>query len=206
MFAFPFGAEPGIVALGGFISFSFCFSADLGSSIRGASGYSSCLRVSSQQRFDLFHVRMSNPRRLELFEVIQRGLAKGPSIVELGILVLQIDGLRLIELVIEEITMSEIALDHHCIVRRQLQSFERRCNRLTRLAIEELIPTEGSVVASVFRIQVNSFLNIVDRGTILLLFNPNVTAFLESSLMARSRSAIAPSQSSYCALALPRLA
>src|SRR5438093_13252354 len=106
---------------------------------------------------------MSNTRLLKLFEVIQHGLAKGPSILELGIFVFQIDSFRLLELVIEEITVGEIALDHHCIVRRQLQSFERRCNRLTRLAIEELIPTERSVIVCVFRIEVNSFLYIVDR-------------------------------------------
>src|SRR6266550_5345418 len=121
---------------------------------------------------------MSNARLLKLFEVIQHGLVKSPSIVELGIFVLQIDSFRLLELVIEEITVGEIALDHHCIVRRQLQSFERRRNRLTRLSIEELIPTEGSVVVSVFWIQLNSFLYIFDRGMILFLFKPNVTALL----------------------------
>src|SRR6266496_369342 len=143
MFAFPFGAEPDIVALGGFISSSFCFSADLGSSIRGTSGYSSRIGCSSEQHFNFFHIGMSNARLLKLFEVIQHGLVKGPSIVELGILVFQIDGFRLLELVIEEITVGEIALDHHCVIWRELQSFERCGNRLTRLAIEELIPTEG---------------------------------------------------------------
>ena len=44
---------------------------------------------------------MSNPRLLKLFEVIQHGLAKEPSIVELGIFVFQIDCFRLFELVIE---------------------------------------------------------------------------------------------------------
>ena len=85
---------------------------------------------------------MSNARLLKLFEVVQHRLAKDPSVVELGILVLQIDGLRLLELVIEKITMGEIAIDHHCVIRRELQRFERCGNRLTRLAIEELIPTE----------------------------------------------------------------
>jgi len=47
---------------------------------------------------------MSNARLLELFEVIQHALRKGPPIVELGIFVFQIDCLRLIELVIEQIS------------------------------------------------------------------------------------------------------
>src|SRR4029434_6106677 len=81
-FAFPFGAEPDIVALGGLISSSsFCFSADLGSSIRGASRYSSCIGCSSEQGFDFLHVRMGNARLPKFFEVIEHRLAKGPSVV-----------------------------------------------------------------------------------------------------------------------------
>jgi hypothetical protein len=56
--------------------------------------------------------------------------------------VFQIDGLRLIELVIEQITVSEIGLDHYGVIRRELQSLERSCNRLTRFSIEELVPSE----------------------------------------------------------------
>ncbi len=85
---------------------------------------------------------MSNVCLLKLFEVIQHGLAKGPSILELGIFVLLIDSFRLLELVVEKITMGEIAIDHHCAIRRELQRFKRCGNRLTRLSIEELIPTK----------------------------------------------------------------
>jgi hypothetical protein len=48
-------------------------------------------------------------------------------------------------LAIEEISVGEIALDVHdlYIIPREFESFERRCNRLTRLSIEELVPTEG---------------------------------------------------------------
>lgn len=106
------------------MSSSFCFSADLGSSIRRASGFSSCIGCSSEQAFDLFHIRMSNARRLELFEIVQHGLDKGPSIVELGVFVFQIDRFRLLELVIEEITVGEIGLDRRCDVRREFQGFE----------------------------------------------------------------------------------
>jgi hypothetical protein len=45
-------------------------------------------------------------------------------------------------LVIEQITVGEIALDHHCMIRRELQGFQRSGDRLTRLSIEELTPTE----------------------------------------------------------------
>ena len=61
---------------------------------------------------------MRNARLLELFEVIQHALGKGPSIVELTIFVFQIDCLRLIELVIEQISVREIAIDDQCIIRR----------------------------------------------------------------------------------------
>jgi len=79
---------------------------------------------------------MGNARLLKLFEVIEHRLAKGPSVVELGIFVFQVDRFRLFELVIEQITMREIAIDHHCLIWRKFQSLERSCNRLTRLPIE----------------------------------------------------------------------
>ena len=56
---------------------------------------------------------MSNARLLKLFEIIQHALAKGPSIVELGISVFQIDRFRLLELVIEEVRMGEVPFDKY---------------------------------------------------------------------------------------------
>ena len=102
---------------------------------------------------------MSNARLLKLFEIIQHCLAKGPFLIaELGVFVFQIDRFRLLELVTEQISVSEIGLDHHCVIRRELQSFERRCNRLTRFSIEKLIPGQVQVVVSIFGVQLNSFL------------------------------------------------
>ena len=68
---------------------------------------------------------MSDAYFLEFFEIIQHGLAERPAIIgEVDIFVFQIDRLRLLELVIEEITVGEIGLDRRCDVRREFQGFE----------------------------------------------------------------------------------
>ena len=55
---------------------------------------------------------MSNARLLKLLEVIQHHLAKGLlTVTKFSILVFQIDGVRLVKLVIEEITVGEFGLD-----------------------------------------------------------------------------------------------
>ena len=83
------------------------------------------MRFRSQQHFDLLHVGMSNACILKFFEIIQRGLAEGSLVVmKLGIFVFQINGFRFVELVIEEITVGKIGFDNHCVVWRELQSFE----------------------------------------------------------------------------------
>src|SRR4029077_1297640 len=131
----------------------------------------------SEQDFDLFHIRMSNARHLELIEVIQHHLAKSLlTVAKFSVLVFQVDGLRFVELVIEKITVGEFGFDEYCLIRRELQSFERSGNRLPRFSIEKLIPSKGQVVVSVFRIQFNGFLYILDRVSILLLLGVEIAA------------------------------
>ena len=51
---------------------------------------------------------MSNARLLKLFEVIQHHLVKGLlTVTKFSVLVFQIDAVRLVKLVIEEITVGE---------------------------------------------------------------------------------------------------
>ena len=95
---------------------------------------------------------------LKFLEVIQHGLLEGPLVINLCISVFQVNRLRLVELVIEEVPMGEVALDKHCVVRRQLQRFQRSGDRLTRLAVEKLVPAKVAIVLSIRRIQFNRFL------------------------------------------------
>src|SRR5260370_34100276 len=107
---------------------------------------------------------MSNACVLEFLEIIQRGLAEGSlAVAEFGIFVFEINGFRFVELVIEKVTVGEIGFDHHCVIRREFQSFEGSCDRLTGFPIEELIPPEVQVVTSVIRLKFNSPLYILDR-------------------------------------------
>ena len=70
--------------------------------------------------------------------------------------------------------MSEVALDKHCIIRRQFQGFQRSGDRLTRLAVEELIPTKVAILLSIFRIQFDRLLYVLDGGIILFLFSMGI--------------------------------
>ena len=74
-----------------------------------------------QQRFDFLHIRMSNACFLEFYEVIQHYFAEGPLVTaKLGVSVFQIDGFRFLELVLEEVSVRQIGLNHGCVSRREL--------------------------------------------------------------------------------------
>ena len=60
---------------------------------------------------------MSNACFLEFFKIIQDDLAEGPLIIaEFGIVVFQINGFRFVELVIKEITVGKVGLNHRCLI------------------------------------------------------------------------------------------
>jgi hypothetical protein len=70
---------------------------------------------------------MSNACCLKLFEIIQHYLIKGlVTVTNFSVLVFQIDGIRLVKLVIQEISISELSFNDYCLIRRELQSLERR--------------------------------------------------------------------------------
>jgi hypothetical protein len=90
------------------------------------------LRFTSEQRFDFFHVGMSDACLFEFLEIVQDSLAEGSLVAgKLGIFVFQIDSLRFVELVIKEITVREIGLERsHCLplIRRHSLMLSRPAN------------------------------------------------------------------------------
>jgi hypothetical protein len=61
---------------------------------------------------------MSNSCVLEFLEVIQHHLAKGLlTVAKFSVLVFQIDGVRLVKLVNEEITVSQLGFNDYCLIR-----------------------------------------------------------------------------------------
>ena len=56
-----------------------------------------------------------------IYEVIQHYFAEGPLVTaKLGVSVFQIDGFRFLELVLEEVSVRQIGLNHGCVSRREL--------------------------------------------------------------------------------------
>src|SRR5437667_6573473 len=97
---------------------------------------------------------MSDACVLEFLEIVQRGLAEGSlTVAEFGISVFEINGFRFVEMVIEKVTVGEIGFDHHCVLRREFQSFEGSCDRITGFSLKELIPATREVIISVYQIE-----------------------------------------------------
>src|SRR5262245_6421823 len=96
---------------------------------------------------------MSYSGFLKFLEIIQHSLFEGSLTIgvliiasfvirNFGVLVFQVDGFRFLELVVEQITVSEIRLNRDGVLGRELQSLASRCNRFSWFSIQQLIPRE----------------------------------------------------------------